>query len=166
MSKELNMLNKTRNILAILLGALVIFSIIYGVVGIIASLFEKPNIVKADESKLYMIDSNRVTSHSNFYYLEGCLKNLFQSAKLGKYNEIYEIYIEDYVNEMSKENVIAKLKEFSNSGTDCKLKKAYKVNDELYIAEYEYDDIVETMFIKVGTDKGNSYQFALIIEEE
>lgn len=168
------MLDKTKNILAILLGALIVFSIFYGIIGIITSLFKKPDIVTSDEAKLYMIDGNRVTHHGNFYYIEGCLKNVFQSAKLGKYNEIYALYIKDYSDaatkdyseELTKEEVFAKLKEFSNTESDCKLMKAYKVKDDLYIAEYEYDGVIETMFIKVGTDKGNSYQFALINEGE
>ncbi len=160
------MLEKTKNILAILLGALVAFSIIYGVFALIISAFKEPNIIKADEAKLYMIDSNTVTNYTRFYYIEDCFKNFVKSAQMKKYNELYNLYMEDYKDAHAKSAVFAKLEEFSDASSEYKLKKAFRVTDSLYIVQYTVDDYTDEMLMNVGTNKGKSYEYALLLEEE
>ena len=160
------MLDKTKKILGILLGALVVFSIIFGAFALLINAFKKPDIVTADEARLYMIDGNAVTNYTRFYYIEDCFENFVKSAQMTKYDELYELYLDDYKDVYSKEEVFAKLKEFSDSNSNYKLKKAYTMMDNLYVIEYEVDDYTESMFMQVGTNKGKSYNFALIIEEE
>ena len=160
------MIDKTKSILAILLGVLVAFSIVYSIFALVISTFEKPDIVTADEAKLYMIDENLVLNYTRFYYIEDCLDNLIKSAQMKKYNELYDIYMKDYKSEYTKDEVFAKLEKFSKPESNLKLKKAYSIKDSLYVAEFEIYNKLETIFIRTGTDKGKSYEFALIIEGE
>ena len=155
------MIDKTKNILSIILAIFIIFAIGYSLVTLLINAFEEPDIITADEVHLYTIESNIVTNYSVYYYLEDCLDNLVEATRQNKYDELYRLYIGEYKEEMTKDDVYAKLAKFSINDTQYKLKKVYTA-ESLYILEYDLNGSTNYMFITLGELKDASYQFALI----
>jgi len=155
------MLEKTKNIGTIVLAVFIIFSIIYAIVSWIISLFQEPDLISTDEIQLYAIDSNLVTDHSTFYYIKDCLDNLVEAVKQEKFKELYKLYINDYKEQYTEEEVYAKLKEFSVGNAEYSLNKVYSARG-IYILEYSLNGNTEYMFMQLGAEKDSSYNFAIV----
>lgn len=155
------MREKIKSISTIIVGCAIIFSVIFCAISMILSIGEEPDIITKDEVKLYIVDANRITDYNTYYYIEACLDNLVESVKRGKLNDLYKLYLPDYVEQYTKDEVYAKLNEFSIADFRYELKDIYIARD-LYVLKYELNGKIEYMFMQIGTEKGSSYNFAII----
>lgn len=153
------MIDKVKNILTILLVIFIVIAIVYSVVSLVISAFEKPDLITSEEIYLHMIPSNLLTSYSTYYYLESCLDNLVEATKQEKYTELYKLYIGDYKEQYTKDEVIDKLKDFKSE--DVELEKVYVI-DNIYLLEIDLDGLTQYMLMNTDTAKQSSYQFAFI----
>lgn len=154
------MVEKTKVVFKLVLIIFMMFAVVYSLVLIILSIFREPNIVSSDEVQLYTIDSNVVTRYQTYYYIESCFENLVEGVRQGKLDEVYKLYLDDYKEQYTKEEVYAKLNEFSINNK-YKLEKVYTA-DGTYILEYKLNSKVEYLFMQIGVSKSESYNFAFV----
>lgn len=154
------MVEKTKGIFKIILILFMVFAVIYSLIILITSIFREPKIITSDEVKLYTVQSNLVTQYYTYYYIEDCFENLIEGVRQGKLDEIYKLYLNDYDEQFTKEEVYAKLNKFSINN-ECKLQRVYSA-DNIYILEYKLNSEVEYLFMEIGVSKSESYNFAFV----
>lgn len=155
------MIEKLKTIFTVILVVVIFSSIVYGVIVIILSAFETPDLVTNEEIALYTIQGNLVKEHSQYYYIQNCLENLVEGCRQEKYNEVYKLYLSDYKKQYTKEEVISKLKKFSSKNVQVVFKNAY-VCDLSYIVEYEINGDLQYMLMDLNATKNSNYEFAFI----
>ena len=154
------MIEKTKKILMAVLSAMVIVFVVYGVFILVGNQFKEPDLLTKDEIKLYALESNRVLNYSTYYFVRDCVENIAEGARKGKYNELYNCYIEEYKEEYPKSDIYAELKEFSVEGAEYTIDEIYYAND-MYIIEYEINGQDRTILMTMNS-KETSYQFAIV----
>jgi len=155
------MIEKAKNILTIIFSLFIGGAIIYGIVSMIINLGKEPDIISSDEIALYLIDSNIVDDYTTYYYIEACFENLVEGTKKNKYNQLYDIYIKDYKDLYTEEEITAKLREFSSEDADAKFSKVYRAGS-IYIIEYMLNGKTEYMFMQLGSSRNSDYNFAIV----
>ena len=162
------MIDKVKNILTIILVVFIIVAIVYGIVNLIISAFQKPELITYENIDEYISEAEVVTNYSTYFFVEDCLENLIEGCMQDKYEKLYDIYIDEYTKEYSKSEIISKLKAIvaraKSSDIDYtfeyNLNKVYSVNDQ-YLAEITIDGS-KTYMIFEQTSKGYSYGFAFV----
>lgn len=155
------MIEKTKNILKIIIVLFICGAVIYGIISMIINIGKEPDIISSDEIALYLIDSNVVDDYTTYYYIEACFENLIEGTKKDKYNELYDIYIKDYKDLYTEEEITAKLSEFSSEENAPRIYKVYNAG-RLYIVEYILNENTGYMFIELGANKNSDYNFAIV----
>lgn len=155
------MIDKVKTILTIFLVLILAFAVIYSIVRIISSAFEKPILLNSGKLEEYINDENLVLSYSTFYYVEDCLENFIEGCNREKYDELYRLYIEDYKVQFSKDEIISKLKDFKLSDNSYKLKAIYTINDK-YLLNIQVNDEIEYIIFTFVNTKDFDYYFAFL----
>lgn len=155
------MIDKVKTILTILLVLILAFAVIYSIVRIISSSFEKPTLLNSGKLEEYTKDENLVLSYSTFYYIENCLTNFTQACNSEKYDDLYRLYIEDYKVQYSKDEIISKLKDFKLEDNSYKLKTVYMINDK-YLLNVELNEDVMYLIFSFDESKEFDYYFAFL----
>ena len=163
------MLDKLKVFFSILIILMVIFGIGYSIVRSIQISNEKISLITSDSIDEYMVEANRVTNYSTYYYLSDCLNNIAEACEQNKYEELYELYIEDYLSQCTKEEIVTRLKSIKwnlhvmDKPVGYKLEKIYKVNEE-YILCIKMEDTYLYLVLKdVSLQKtGSAYEWAFV----
>ena len=166
------MIKKVQVYLNIVLVLFSIVAIIYFIGTWIVGLFKERNIVTKENLNNYIIEENLVTSYSLFNILEKCTTNLYEAMVNGSYNDIYTIVGSDTKANMSRDEIITLLKNYSTnifgtadimSGSSVTLKKVYTF-EKKYIAEINSTFSQESLFIIYDIDLYNlTYKIDLIV---
>lgn len=163
------MIDKIKTILTIILVVILIFSIGYSIVRVIISAFEKPNLITLENIKEHLLEEKVITSYSTYYNFESCLNNLMQACNKEMYNELYNIYIDDYAKEHTKEQIINSLKNIKSMLTPKDMDEEVKYSlDKLYSVDNQYlarvsinENIVYVVFSEAAS-KALHYNFAIV----
>ena len=155
------MIEKTKVILTGILVVILIVAIGYSIYKLTVSAFEEPDLITSEEIVLQKVDSKLVQSYPTYYYIENCLKNLIEGCKQAKYEEVYRLYIDDYIEQYDKQEVMDLLKQLSKPEDIHELKNIYLV-DEMYLLEFETNEKVNHLLMSIDNSKQYSYQFAFI----
>ena len=156
------MLEKTRVFFTILLMLILIFAVGFSIVKIVMSWFEKPVLVTMDNVSKYLNDENVVTSYSTYYYLNDCLNNYIEACNQKKYDELYSLYMKDYMEQYTKDEVIAKLSELQwttgamDKVIEYKLEKVYNLEND-YLLYITLDG--ENLYLIFDTDSSREYDY-------
>jgi len=153
------MLDKIKKVLATILICIVVFSAIYCFVTLVSSMMEKPSLLNSNNLEEYIANENIVHDYRVFYYIDNCINNIIEGCKKNKYVEIYDIYIEEYKVQLSKDEINLKLKNFSLDDVKYKLNYVYKVED-LYLANVTINEEEQYIIIKLNSTKESNYCFA------
>ncbi len=163
------MLDKIKTILTIALIVIVIFAIGYSIIKLIISAFETPELITMDTLSKYTKETNVITSYSTYFYYENCMKNLVEACQKELYKELYNIYIDDYKNEITNDEIVNKLKAIremlipKDIDDDIKynLKKLYYAGTN-YLAEIEINNYTIYLVFAETNSKEIDYNFALV----
>lgn len=156
------MIDKIKTILTILLSLILAFALIYSIVRIVNSLFEKPILLNSGKIEEYTKEENRVLSYSTFYYISDCLDNFIEACNREEYENLYNLYIEDYKVQYTKDEVISKLKEFkTNEEINYKLNAVYSV-DNKYLLNITIGEETKNLIFSFDDTKEYSYCFAFL----
>lgn len=153
------MIEKTKNILTVILVIVIVAIVVYGIFRLVASAFVEPDLITLEEVMLYTVNSNLLTNHTTYYHIENCLRNLLEGCKQSKYEEVYKLYLNDYADKTTKEEVLKKLAVYNSD--DVELKKIYKAENS-YILEITLNGTTEYLLMAFGNTKQASYEFAFI----
>ncbi len=154
-------MEKAKTVFIIVLILMLVFGIVYSLISIITTAFEEKDLLTSEEIVLVTVDSKILTSYSRYYYIEACLNNLIEGCKQQRYNEVYNLYLDDYNEQYTKEEVISKLKGLVDDNKVCTLKNVYIYN-ESYLLQLDVSGMQQYMLMELGNSKQTSYQFAFI----
>ena len=161
------MLDKVKTFLTILLILIIIFAVGYSVVKVVISLFKEPNIITSENINNYIKDENIVLDYSTYYYLNDCLNNFIEACNQQKYNELYQLYDEDYLKQYTEEEVIVKLTnlqwktEQMDEFIEYKLEKIYKTENS-YLLEITLENKKMYFVFSIGNSKNYDYNWAFV----
>ena len=162
------MIEKARLFLTILLVIILIVGIVFSGIKIVISWFEKPFLLTSDNMTQYMKEENVVTNHSTYYYMKDCLNNFIEACNQQKYNELYNLYIEDYAKQYTEEEVLAKLKKLQwkteemDETIEYKLEKVYTLDRQTYILDITLEGESLYLIFRTNTIKGYDYGWAFV----
>ena len=154
-------MKKLKSIFKVIFSIFIIVAIIIGLISMLFTEKKEVDAITSDEIALYVIDKNLVVDYSMYSYLEACFENLIEGTKKEKFEELYNIYIEDYKEMYTQEEITAKLKEFSSDKAVCEFEKAYNAGS-VYIIEYTLNNKVEYMFMQLVYSEMADYNFAIV----
>lgn len=157
------MLDKIRNILVVILACFMLFAVVFSIFRIISNEVEDKDLITSEEVCLYTISSNLVTNYSKYYYFESCFENLIKSCELGEYDKLYNIYMDDYVEQYTKAEIISKLKNIVNKDSEntYDVKDIYLVNG-IYLLQTEINGQDISLLFSQSIAKNIDYEFAFI----
>lgn len=164
------MIDKIKTILTITIVVVVVAVLGYSIVKGILNATEEADLIIPEEIVIYTKPSNIVTNYTTYYYLENCLQNFMIACDKEMYNEIYDLYINDYAKSIGRTEAIKKIKkissklEISENAANYRLLSAYAVDthNSLYILEISIAEEVIYMLFDVSAIKGNAYAYAFL----
>lgn len=154
-------MKKAKTIFMLAIIIILVFGVVYSLIKVIMSAFEEKDLLTSEEIVLVTLDSKILTSYSTYYYVQACFNNLIEGCKQQRYNEVYNLYLDDYLEQYTKEEIISKLKGFVVENRVSALKNVYIYND-LYLLQIDVNGELQYILMEVGNGKQTSYQFAFI----
>lgn len=148
----------------IVVFAILIIGICIGIYKWIASLFEEPDLLTAEEVAIYEVPSNLLKDYTTYYFVEDCIENLVTGCAKNEYDALYDLYIKVYKEGYSKSDIISALKDNfkAENGTSFSIKGIYDIENIGILAIIKMHNQEVNILFNLNQKEGATYSFALI----
>ena len=155
-------MKKIKKFSSIVISIFFVFAVIFSVVKLLLN-NEKVQTNNMTDFRLYTISSNLVGNYSTYYYLNSCFENVVQACKLEEYDKLYSIYMSNYTENASKDEIIKQMESIRKYANEnkCNFNTVYYYNG-LYIVKYELNSEEKYMLFDLNNANTSSYIFAFL----